>query len=242
MKLKRGSEILINREEFESGLEESMKYFGNKSVEEISALIGTDVAQMVGFDQRNPHHCHNLFTHTLITVDGIANREEKILLIAAFFHDVGKTKVAMEKAGRLVFYGHATKSSFIAAQVLKDMGYSPEEIEMITFYVRHHDDFISYALPSDCRNIRNPYITVINELNIRKYVSQMLDKYPNIFAKQDLRMVMMNLLNLCAADIKAQAKYVYMSNVIVDSMEHKLSKINAIRNVMEIVIDAYTEG
>ena len=33
--------------------------------EDIAYFLGPDVKRMVGYDQRNPHHSYDLFTHTL---------------------------------------------------------------------------------------------------------------------------------------------------------------------------------
>lgn len=58
---------------------------------------------MVDYDQRNPHHCYDLFLHVLHTVQFVGSNSPTPLLVAAFFHDIGKPYVAQEKQGRLVF-------------------------------------------------------------------------------------------------------------------------------------------
>ena len=50
---------------------------------------------MVAFDQRNPHHCYDLFLHTMHTVAGIKETAPALLRVAAFFHDIGKPIVAV---------------------------------------------------------------------------------------------------------------------------------------------------
>ena len=66
--------------------------------------------------------------------------------VAAFFHDIGKPDVASfnSKTGQQVFYGHAQHSADVAKPVLERLGYSEEEIAQLSFYIAHHDDFISY--------------------------------------------------------------------------------------------------
>ena len=102
-------EKISKRERFEQALlrDDVIDYFLEKSPEEIEALFGTEVATMVGFDQNNPHHCYDLFEHTLNTVDGIDTNglspEDTIKLkVAAFLHDVGKPQVAMNKGNKTV--------------------------------------------------------------------------------------------------------------------------------------------
>lgn len=139
---------LVNREDF-------LEYMQSLSKEEVETLLGSNFSRMVGFDQNNVHHCYDLYNHIIHTVDGVDNvglspEEYTNLRIAALFHDIGKPDVVMEKNGKNVFYGHAKKSEEIARSELANVGLSPDEIDKITFYISHHDDFISYKkdLPS----------------------------------------------------------------------------------------------
>lgn len=109
------------------------------------------VSRMFGYDQKNSHHCYDLMEHTLRTVEGIRREdltEEEFtkLRVAAFFHDIAKPDVASfnEKTGQQVYYGHAARSVEVARPTLEELGYSEEEIAEISFYIGHHDDFISY--------------------------------------------------------------------------------------------------
>lgn len=140
---------MIQKEVFEESLKSPIQFWGHRSSEDICAALGAEVAQMVGYNQRNPHHCYDLFMHTLCTIENLNHDSPILLRVAAFFHDIGKPYVAMEKQGRLVFYGHAKKSAQIAEPILYNLGYNASEIECICFYIRHHDDFISwYCLQS----------------------------------------------------------------------------------------------
>lgn len=94
------------------------------------------------------------------------------LRIAAFFHDIGKPYVAQEKQGRLVFYGHAAKSAEITIKILKNLGYSDQEVNRICFYIRHHDDFISWALPTESYDHENPYLVEITTENVATHIEK----------------------------------------------------------------------
>lgn len=142
-----------NREQFEESLlrEDIVEYYLSKTPEELEAEFGPEVARLVGFEQKNSHHCYDLWEHTLRTVEGIkqaqlTHEKFKKLRIAAFFHDIGKPDVAKfnERTGQQVFYGHAMHSVDVATPILEKLGYSPEEIQQLGFYIGHHDDFISY--------------------------------------------------------------------------------------------------
>ena len=219
---------MMRRDEFESTLSNPLSYWSSKSKNEVGDLINSKVGDMVGFDQRSPHHCYDLFNHSLHTVDGIVDPAPILLRVAAFFHDIGKPVVAMEKQGRLVFYGHAQKSAEMIPDTLKKMGYVTEELKEICFYIKHHDDFISWILPEEENNYANKYMVKITEENIRRHIDVVNKKcskdnfYPDKY-------IWKNLLNLCYADVSAQAEVVFQNGTIIDTQAHKLKKISTLQ-------------
>ena len=151
------------RQEFEQALmrDDVVDYFLSKTPDELEEQFGPEVARMVGFEQKNSHHCYDLWEHTLRTVEGITGErlrtdDMKKLRVAAFFHDIGKPDVASfnPKTGQQVFYGHAHHSVDVAKPILERLGYSEEEIAQLSFYIAHHDDFISYksSIPPFMKN------------------------------------------------------------------------------------------
>lgn len=219
------------REQFEHSLINPLLFWSLKTKDEVSVLIGETAAVMISFDQLNPHHCYNLFLHTLHTVAGIKKTAPALLRAAAFFHDIGKPIVAMEKQGRLVFYGHAQKSAKVACPILKKMGYSDAEIKEICFYIKHHDDFISWVLPEDEYNRENKYLVPITKENMQKHIEKVLKKI-EVDDFQPNKQSWENLLELCYADASAQANVVIQNGTIIDTKEHKLSKIKALKNCL----------
>ena len=214
---------MIDKIDFIKSLESAREYWSDKTKSELVSLLGKDIARMKDFDQNNPHHCFDLYVHSL----------NYLLLVSAFFHDIGKPKVARKKNDRLVFYGHALKSADIIKKILEGMSFSSEDIEQILFYVTHHDDFISYILPEEaCGNV-NSHQIIINEKNMKKYVLRLIKVYPCLFAKYDLKVIVNNLLELCMADVRAQSRLVYSAGIIVDSMEHKLKKLQQIQEILQ---------
>lgn len=195
---------------------------------EVEMLLGDSVAKMISYDQRNPHHCYDLFLHTMHTVAGIKETAPALLRAAAFFHDIGKPIVAMEKQGRLVFYGHAQKSAKVACPILKKMGYSDAEIKEIYFYIKHHDDFISWVLPEEEYNRENKYLVPITKENMQKHIEKVLKKI-EVDDFQPNKQSWENLLELCYADASAQANVVIQNGTIIDTKEHKLSKMKALK-------------
>ena len=82
----------------------------------ITAVI-PELTSQVGFDQRNPHHAYDLFTHTAHVT---ANTPPELSLRwAGLLHDVGKVpSFFTDEEGRGHFYGHAKSSAAIANEVL----------------------------------------------------------------------------------------------------------------------------
>ena len=141
------------RQLFEESLlrDDVVEYYLSKTPTELQTELGSEVARMVGFEQKNSHHCYDLWEHTLRTVEGIKSdgltpEQFKKLRIAAFFHDIGKPDVSKfnEQTGQQVFYGHAMHSVDVASPILEKLGYSEQEIAQLGFFIGHHDDFISY--------------------------------------------------------------------------------------------------
>ena len=223
---------MMNRELFEESLIQPLQLWSMKSKNEVRALLGEEVAQMVDYDQRNPHHCYDLFLHVLHTVQFVGSNSPTPLLVAAFFHDIDKPYVAQEKQGRLVFYGHAQKSSEIARPLLHSLGYTRLQTDHICFYISHHDDFISWVLPAESYDRENPYLIEITVDNVANHIGKVAagnESLPNIESYE----LWSDLLLLCQADALAQTEFVYRDGVLVDSREHKLKKVDAIRIALE---------
>lgn len=70
----------------------------------------------VGFDQRNIHHCYDLYTHTVLSVDGVA--AEPVLRWTMLLHDIGKVNTFTEdERGQMHFYGHPKVSAAMAEDI-----------------------------------------------------------------------------------------------------------------------------
>ena len=221
----------MTRTEFEESLRRPLDEWADRSAAQVRDLLGSEAAAMVGFDQRNPHHCWDLFLHVLHAVDALPADASPLLRTAALFHDVGKPAVAREKRGGLVFYGHAAKSREMAGPILSSLGYEDGEREQICFYIGRHDDFISWVLPSEPYDRSNSYLVEINRENAVRHAEQVMDA-EGVFRRHPAALVWGELLDLCTADISAQAEYVYRDGAVVDSRRHKQEKIDALRALL----------
>jgi putative nucleotidyltransferase with HDIG domain len=222
---------MISKSDFEKSLLSPLAYWQDKSSKEVEELLSKDAAAMVGFEQHNPHHCFNLFDHTLHAIDYLKTKANPLLRTAAFFHDIGKPQAAFQKQDRLVFYGHAKKSAKIARPILKELGYTPQEVEELCFYIGHHDDFISWILPEEKANPKYKTLPVISKENLQRFIEKNTKKMSGEAFVPTLQ-TWHNLLDLAEADASAQADEVYRNGELIDSKEHKLKKVQALRSAL----------
>lgn len=164
---------------FEQSLlrEDVVDYYLSRKKEELEKDFGKVVSRMVGFDQKNSHHCYDLWEHTLRTIeeikkDDLTPDQLKKLRVAAFFHDVGKPDVAKfnKKTGQQVFYGHPKRSLEVAKPILKKLGYNQQEIQQLGFFIAHHDDFISYKTQLEPFMRNHLFIREINEITVAEKI------------------------------------------------------------------------
>ena len=76
---------------------------------DIFSVIIPELAPAVGFDQRNPHHCYDVWTHTAHAVQ--AAPADEVLRLALLLHDIAKPATfTMGEDGKGHFYGHGEKA------------------------------------------------------------------------------------------------------------------------------------
>lgn len=85
---------------------------------EVTAQIIPELAPSIGFDQRSPHHCYDVYTHCVKTLSGVP--PVPALRLAALLHDVGKpASFSLDEQGVGHFYGHPDHSATLARQALE---------------------------------------------------------------------------------------------------------------------------
>jgi len=96
-----------------------------------------ELKPMVGFDQRNPHHVHDLYNHTARVVAEVPG--ELPLRWAALLHDVGKQKCfTVDEKGIGHFYGHAAIGGEMADAILRRLKAPTALREQVVILVEHH--------------------------------------------------------------------------------------------------------
>lgn len=95
-------------------------------------VILPEVAACKGVAQGG-YHTHDVFGHTLLTVQGTA--ADLPLRLAALFHDVGKPSTATPDGA---FTGHEELGSTMARVALERLRFSQREVEVVAELVRLH--------------------------------------------------------------------------------------------------------
>lgn len=58
---------------------------------DVAGVFWPEILQMVGFDQKNPHHCYDVWEHTLHALEAVPG--DTVLRCTMLLHDVGKAPV-----------------------------------------------------------------------------------------------------------------------------------------------------
>lgn len=93
---------------------------------------------MVGFDQRNYHHCYDVWEHTLHAVAAVG--DDALLRCVMLLHDIGKPLTfTLDDEGVGHFYGHPAKSRELAEDMLRRLKCGNDLRETVVRLVDWHD-------------------------------------------------------------------------------------------------------
>lgn len=132
---------------------------------EIMGVYWPEVLPMVGFDQRNHHHCFDVWEHTLRALK--VTEPDVILRCTMLLHDVGKPICfTLDEKGSGHFYGHPAVSARMAEEMLSRLRCSGAVLKTVTRLVAWHDRFI----PQTERGIRRA-LRVLGEEDLRRLLA-----------------------------------------------------------------------
>jgi tRNA nucleotidyltransferase (CCA-adding enzyme) len=87
---------------------------------------------------QNRYHAHDVYFHTVYTVDS-APAEKPIVRLAAMFHDVGKPVTRVEREnGDATFYNHEFESARLAEEAMTRLRFGRDTMEQVVHLVRYH--------------------------------------------------------------------------------------------------------
>ena len=95
------------------------------------------LAPTLGFDQKNPHHIYNVYTHTAHVVENAP--KDLAIRWAAILHDCGKPgSFTLDEKGIGHFYGHADTSAQMADKLLLTLKAPTALRERVVFLIEKH--------------------------------------------------------------------------------------------------------
>ncbi|MCL2086055.1 MAG: HD domain-containing protein [Oscillospiraceae bacterium] len=108
---------------------------------EILAQFVPEILECQGFLQKSEYHKYDVLEHICHSIDAIRN--DKVLRLTMFFHDIGKPFSFQEEGERRHFKGHAARSRDIAARVLKQLCFDNATTALVLFLIKEHDTRIT---------------------------------------------------------------------------------------------------
>ena len=105
---------------------------------DILTEIIPELAPCVGFEQRSPWHCYDVFDHIMVSVASAP--PELTVRLAMLLHDIGKPAAAsVDETGTGHFYGHQKLSAEMAQTVLRRLHCPNRLLRCVVELVRCHD-------------------------------------------------------------------------------------------------------
>ncbi|MCD9624466.1 CCA tRNA nucleotidyltransferase [Rhabdothermincola salaria] len=95
--------------------------------------------------EQDPIHRHkDVLTHTIAVVGN--TRPERIVRLAAFYHDVGKPRTRSFDSGKVSFHHHEVVGARMTRERMKALKYSGDDVEAVTRLVFLHLRFHTYQM------------------------------------------------------------------------------------------------
>ena len=111
-----------------------------KILAEYPDVIGVFIPEIlptVGFDQKSKPKEHDVYSHILNVLGG-CNREDKVLRLTAFFHDIGKPDSAVPVGDTFSFAAHAKIGAEIADRVLTRLHTDTKTKKEVVLMIAEH--------------------------------------------------------------------------------------------------------
>ncbi|OFX14182.1 MAG: hypothetical protein A2Z18_11230, partial [Armatimonadetes bacterium RBG_16_58_9] len=97
-----------------------------------------ELAAMRGVTQ-NTYHIHDVWTHTLKTLESIDAGSGITVRLAAVFHDTGKVETkTVDDRGEVHFYGHQRVGAQIARGIMRSLRFPSAQIDDVAFLISMH--------------------------------------------------------------------------------------------------------
>ncbi len=142
----RNCSYLLEKISSERIREELLKLLCGDNVCEVLTLyrdvIGTIIPEIRGefdLDQHNPHHCYDVYTHTVRAVGNI--RPDSRLRLTMLLHDIGKPSVfALDENGVGHFKKHPSVGAQMAEEILRRLKFDSKTVKAVKEQILEHDN------------------------------------------------------------------------------------------------------
>lgn len=132
---------------------------------DVLGVFWPEILPMVGFDQRNCHHCYDVWEHTLHALE--ASSPEVEVRCAVLLHDIGKPRCfTVDESGVGHFYGHGAISRDLADTMLRRLKCPNQFRETVVRLVDWHDRNI----PRTDKSIRRA-LRILGEPDLRRLIA-----------------------------------------------------------------------
>ena len=126
------------REEFTKLICGKNAYNVLQDFSDVVTVFIPEIRDCVNFEQKNRHHCFDVYTHTLKAVE--KSQAKPIIRLALFFHDIGKPSVAhFDEKGEQHFYSHPKRSAEITEKIMTRLRFDNDTKNNVVTLVRMHD-------------------------------------------------------------------------------------------------------
>ena len=120
---------------------------------EVLGAFWPEVLEMVGFPQRNRHHCYDVWEHTLHALEAVPPELE--LRLTMLLHDIGKPGCCtIDETGCGHFKGHPARSAAMAEEMLRRLRADNATRETVVRLVAWHDRNIPRTRPGVAESLR----------------------------------------------------------------------------------------
>ena len=104
----------------------------------ITKVILPEFDSMMKTEQQHIHHTYDVGEHTLLTMENI--EPDKVLRLAALFHDIGKPKTLFTDAdGTTHFYGHDEEGAEMTKDIMRRLRFDNNTLNSVYKLVLFHD-------------------------------------------------------------------------------------------------------
>ncbi len=160
-----------------------------------------ELAPSVGFEQKNPHHIYDVYTHTAKAVASIP--PTPVLRLSALLHDIGKPQTfSVSEDGTGHFYGHGEASVKLAEKVLRRLKCDNKTLSTVLTLIKHHDPLIPAersAVQKKMRKLTPEVLSDLLDLKSADNLAQAPECFGRIEVYRKIREIMDSLIaeNAC---------------------------------------------